>query len=116
MPEANVREVVQRLRAESSQAALELLEFDYSLKEVERALEALEPVTGGLRSTFASIFIVNDEQNLQRAKAFHEQANQLSALVSHILGAIRQIGRGIEGWDLGDLRGHEREPGAPQRR
>ena len=106
----NMREVVQTLRANDCQAALELLELAHTLTAILSALVVLAPGVQELRSTFAGIFVVNDADNIQRVESFCEQASRVNDTAVGLLGALGEVCKGVERWDLGELHGPTVEP------
>lgn len=98
MAEADMREVVRRLHAENSEAALELLEFDYALEEILRVLESLAIASQELHSAVRDV--ATDDESFARTSAAQERAGRLHATVSQLLAAFRQFRDGVKGWDI----------------
>jgi len=110
MPEITMREIVDRLRAEKSEALLDLLEFDYALDEFLRNLSLLAAASRGLHSATQTLLPSDDKEALDRVSVVQEQAGRLSARMTQMLGAFREVCAGVTGWHIADARRHSSRP------
>ena len=105
LAEATMREVVQRLRTEKSQAFLELSEID---DLIDRLLQHL----GGLTEASLELYLASQSlapkmtgDGLGYLGTVHEQAGRLININAHLLTAFLELERRVESWDIGAPRG-----------
>lgn len=110
MPEITMRELVERLRADNSEALIELLEFDYALEEFLRGLSLLAVASRGLHSAAQTLAPADDQEASERVAAVQEQAGRLSARMTQALGAFREVYAGVLGWQIADPRRRSSRP------
>lgn len=106
MAEMTMRELVERLAPDNSEALLELLEFDYALEALLRDLALLAVASRGLHSATQNLVPTGDEQ----VHAVQEQAGRLSARTTYLLGAFRELRAGVLNWHIVDARRHSSRP------
>jgi len=109
----SVREVVQRLRLENSEALLELLEFDGAFEEFLQNLEKLVVVAQALEAAACAVHGGEDEQ--EQCRAMRELASRLNAGISDFAGAFQQIHRGVKEWNIADARRDSAQPSSGKR-
>ena len=103
--EANMRDVVQRLRAENSQALLELLEFGHVLDAFLQDLEHLATALQEIHTKTCNLFGSSDQEN-SAGFTLQEQVSRLNAWVSQFLAAFQQMHGAVHAWNIADARGH----------
>lgn len=97
----SMREVVQCLITEESEALLELQELRLAVHEILGTLADLDRIAQGLatdveRITHASV------GRVPIVLAVHERVSAVSALTAQVLAAFRELERGINGWQVAD--------------
>ena len=107
--EANMHEVVQRLRSENSEALMELFEFWRALEEFLKTLNHLAAASSELHAATYDIADSRDDQGPTKEKT-RELASRLSALVAQFLGAFQQMHGAVQGWDISDTRNRSDPP------
>ena len=112
MAEADVREVVQRLHSEDSQAVLELLEFDYAL---DAFLGCFEAHASALQELYVSVrnLATTSDENVERVDAVQDQAGRLSANAAQILAAFRAMRSAVATWGIAAARRPSSQPQGP---
>ena len=98
----SMREVVQCLLTKQSEAVAELRELRLAVHEILNSLADLARIAHELatdvdrvsRSSVGRVPIV---------LAVHERVTEVSTLTSLVLGAFRELERGINGWEVGSV-------------
>ena len=112
--ETNMREVVERLRAEGSEAVLELVEFDQALGALLENLERIAIGTQDLHVATTNITGSGAEDALTWS-AVQDQASRLSAWVSQFLVAFQQLQGAVQVWNIADARSLSSLPSSGKR-
>jgi len=112
--EASMREVVQRLRVEGSEALLELLEFDHAFQEFLQTLEVLAVASHELHSATCSVVGSGEEEGL-KCVAIRDLAERLSTGVTQFSDAFRQMHSAVQDWNITDIRSHSNLPSSGTR-
>jgi hypothetical protein len=102
-PGTNMREVVERLRAEGSEAMRELVDLDRTLGAFLKDLEGIAPTVQELH--LATIKVV--QSSSAEALAWNEvndRTSRLSAWVCQFLVAFQQLQSSVQAWEIADAR------------
>ena len=97
--EANMREVVERLRAEGSEALLELLEFDSAIETFLQELQRIAPTFRDLHLVASKVVDLRNGEPLAWI-AVREQTKHLSTWVDQFLVAFRELRGAVHGWNI----------------
>ena len=109
MAEADMREVVQRLHSENSQAVLELLEFDYALEAFLRCFETHAVASQELYVAVRSLG-ARDDESAARLSLVQDQTGRLNANAGQILAAFRAMCSGVASWNIAATRRPSTQP------
>ena len=101
---ANMHEVVQRLRAEKSEAFAELQEFYSAVLEVQRHLQTLVRATREFNRAMQKLVPWNDPA-AARLLARREEIARMSEMAMLLLAAYGEICLGVQGWEIGGSNG-----------
>lgn len=104
MSENQMREVVQRLDVERSEALLELFEFVCALDEFLNALEASSAGSQQLHASALAVRAPDHPREYARVADLQEQAARGSANASQILVAFRQLYEAVKLWNVAEAR------------
>lgn len=98
--ETNMREVVDRLRTEGSQALPELVEFNNAL---EAFVKNLKDIVVDFHDVHMALNVVGSggDGNLN---AIQDRTGRLDALMGQSLVAIEQLHIGVQSWDIAGSR------------
>ena len=97
--ETTVREVVARLRAQNSDAVLELAEFDHALDEFLKNLELIAPTVRDLQQVTAKVVELSNAPALAWI-AVRDQTAHLNTWIAQFLSAFRQLRGAVQGWNI----------------
>jgi len=104
MSENQMREVVERLDLERSEALLELFEFVCALDEFLNALEASSTGSQRLHASALAVRAPDHPRDYARVTDLQEQAARGSANASQILVAFRQLHGAVKLWNVAEAR------------
>jgi len=97
--ETTMREVVERLRAQNSDAFLELAEFDHALDEFLKNLELIAPTFQDLHQVTTKLVELGKAQALAWITV-RDQTAHLNTWIGQFLGAFRQLRGAVQGWNI----------------
>jgi hypothetical protein len=97
--DTTMREVVERLRVQNSDALLELAEFDQALDEFLKNLELIAPTVQDLHQVSTTVVQLGKAEALAWI-AVRDQVAQLNTWVGQFLGAFRQMRSAVQGWNI----------------
>ena len=109
MADENMRAVVRRLHADDSETVLELLEFDYALSELSRALEDLTGSTQELHALVRGL-AGSSEETLRQVDVAQDHAGRLHARATQLLAAFRQLNEAVKSWNIAEARRQSTKP------
>ena len=112
--EKSMREVVERLRAEGSEAVLELQEFDHALEALLQNIEGVVPNFGALKLAASQISDSSSEDNRTRS-TIKEQADRLSTWINQFVAGFRESQRAVQAWNISDPRSRSSVPTSVKR-
>ncbi len=104
--EANMCEVVRRLRAERSEALQELQEFDYAIEAILQNLESLARASQEHQTEIRGIVGSGEEEDALRWTSAEQHATRLNDQATRIVGAFQQLHNGVLVWNIVESRGH----------
>lgn len=99
--ETNMREVVQRLRAERSEAFAELQEFRSAALEVQRHLETLVRTTREFDRAMQSSVLPESHTGFAWFRALQEETARINQMAMRLLAAYGEVCLGVLGWGIG---------------
>jgi hypothetical protein len=97
--ETNMREVVERLRADGSEAVLELREFDNALDALLQELERTAPTFQDLHVVTSEIVALRKDE-VPAWIAARDQTSRLNTWVNQFLAAFREFRGAVQGWNV----------------
>ncbi|MEO7038043.1 MAG: hypothetical protein ABI548_29010 [Polyangiaceae bacterium] len=115
--ETNMREVVERLRLEGSEAILELVEFDQALEAFLQNLRSIALAFQELHATAGNIVGSGDDGALT-LNTVQDRTSRLDQLIGQFLIAFEQLYGAVQSWNIADARSgsslpRSRKPLAP---
>jgi hypothetical protein len=99
--EKNMREVVERLRAEGSEAMLELLEFHHVLEVFQQNLESIAPTVQEL-DLAASQIVDSGNEEVSEWNAVKDRTGRLSTWTNQFLVAFKELLNAVQVWNITD--------------
>ena len=97
---ANMHEVVQRLRAEKSEALAELQEFYGAVLEVQRHLLTLVRATREFNRAMQQLVLPENNVVDTRLLVLREEIARIGEMAMLVLAAYGEICLGVQGWDI----------------
>ena len=101
--ETNMREVVERLRLEGSEALLELVEVDQALDAFLQNLRGIALAFQDLHAT-ASNIVKSGNDGALTLNAVQDRTSRLDPLIGQFLIAFEQLYGAVQSWNIADSR------------
>ena len=97
----NMRDVVDRLRAEKSAAFAELQEFYSALLEVQRHAETLVRAWREFNQAMQTLVLPEGDVAVAQLRVLRDDTARMSEMAMLLLAAYGEICLGVQGWDIG---------------
>lgn len=95
----SMRDLVQRLLAPESEALVELRDLRAAVHEILDSFEQLDRIAQGLAADVERVRY-SSVVRVPIVVAVHERVTTVSAIAAQVLVALRQLERGIDGWEV----------------
>ena len=112
--ETNMKEVVERLRAEGSDAILELVDFDRALREFVRTLERMAICSHDLQVAATNI-VDSESQDAVELSTVRDGTSRISNWIREFLLAFQDVQSAVQAWSIADPRRFSTLPSSGKR-